>query len=101
MKAFLKRVLCVVTFLALCTAVANAKVYEHVSIGYLYYDIDDDAKTAMVTYESLNPEENYASFAEKHYYMDTYATISWRGEDIPLSVSDRMPLRAVLSLRYV
>ena len=72
MKAFsVKTFFCVVTFLALFTAEANAKVYEHVKDGYLYYDIDDDAKTATVTYESLNPEENYASFAEKKDYLDT------------------------------
>lgn len=76
-----KRVFSVVTFLALCTAVANAKVYEHVSIGDLYYDIDDDAKTATVTYESLNPEENYASLADKSV-VDTNATISWQGKTI-------------------
>ncbi|MBO7119519.1 MAG: leucine-rich repeat domain-containing protein [Bacteroidaceae bacterium] len=60
---------------------ANAKVYEHVSIGDLYYDIDDDAKTATVTYESLNPEENYASLAETSV-VETNATISWQGKTI-------------------
>ena len=85
MKAFsVKTFFCVVTFLALCTTMVNAEVYEHVCIYGFYYDIDDDAKTATVTYESLNPEENYASFAEKNYYLDTYATIRWQGNDIPV-----------------
>lgn len=85
MKAFyVKRVLCVVTFLALCTTMVNAEIYEHVCISGFYYDIDDDAKTATVTYESLNPEENYASLAENSYYIDTYATIRWQGNDIPV-----------------
>ncbi len=85
MKAFsVKTFFCVVTFLALCTTMVNAEVYEHVCISGFYYDIDDDAKTATVTYESLNPEENYASFAEKNYYLDTYATIRWQGNDIPV-----------------
>ncbi|MBR3857197.1 MAG: hypothetical protein IKM68_04355 [Bacteroidaceae bacterium] len=72
------------TFLALCTTMVNAEVYEHVCIYGFYYDIDDDAKTATVTYESLNPEENYASLAENSYYIDTYATIRWQGMDIPV-----------------
>ena len=85
MKAFsVKTFFCVVTFLALCTTMVNAEVYEHVCISGFYYDIDDDAKTATVTYESLNPEENYASFAEKNYYLDTYATIRWQGNDSPV-----------------